>query len=64
MPILHVMAVIIVIGVLLWLVDSFIPMQAQVKQILNYAVVIILVLWLLSLLLGYDVGSLYLGPRR
>lgn len=37
-----------VVGVLLWLVNSFIPMQGQIKGILNGVVVIAVVLWLLK----------------
>jgi hypothetical protein len=48
MPLLHVVLVLIVVGVLLWLVNSYIPMQATVKRILNAVVVIALVLWLLN----------------
>ena len=38
----------IVIGVLLWLVNSYIPMDAQIKRILNAVVVICVVFWLLN----------------
>jgi hypothetical protein len=48
MPILTILVVILVAGVLLWLVNSFIPMQRTVKRILNAVVVIILVVWLLN----------------
>jgi hypothetical protein len=37
-----------VVGVLLWLVNRFIPMQATIKSILNGVVVIAVVLWLLN----------------
>jgi len=37
-----------VIGVLLWLVNRFIPMQGQIKGILNAVVVIAVVIWLLK----------------
>ena len=37
-----------VIGVLLWLVNRFIPMQSQIKGILNAVVVIAVVIWLLE----------------
>ena len=45
----------VVVGVLLWLVNSHIPMQSQIKGILNGVVVIVLVLWLMGLfgLFGY-----------
>ena len=48
MPLLQVLMVLIVVGVLLWLVNSFIPMQGQIKSILNAVVVIAVVLWLLN----------------
>ena len=38
----------IVIGVLLWLVNAYIPMDANIKKILNIVVIIAVVLWLLS----------------
>jgi hypothetical protein len=45
----------IVVGVLLWIVNAYIPMQGQIKGILNGVVVIIVVLWLMGLfgLFGY-----------
>ncbi len=48
MPILTIIIVILVVGVLLWLINSFIPMQRTIKGILNAVVVIILVVWLLK----------------
>ena len=48
MPLIQLLEVIIVVGVLLWLVNRFIPMQASIKSILNGVVVIGLVLWLLN----------------
>lgn len=48
MPLLQVVSVLIVVGVLLWLVNRFIPMQSTIKSILNGVVVIAVVLWLLS----------------
>ena len=47
-PLIHVVLVLIVVGVLLWLVNNFIPMASSIKSILNVLVVIIVVLWLLS----------------
>jgi len=38
----------IVVGVLLWLVNTYIPMDGKIKQILNAVVIIAVVLWLLS----------------
>jgi hypothetical protein len=48
MPLLHVVLVLIVVGVLLWLVNTFIPMAGPIKSILNAVVVIAVVLWLLN----------------
>jgi hypothetical protein len=48
MPLLQVVEVLVVVGVLLWLVNRFIPMQATMKSILNGVVIIGVVLWLLN----------------
>ncbi len=48
MPLIQLFEVLIVVGVLLWLVNRYIPMQSSIKSILNGVVVIIVVLWLLS----------------
>ena len=48
MPLLQVVMILIVVGVLLWLVNRFIPMQGTIKSILNGVVVIAVVLWLLN----------------
>jgi hypothetical protein len=48
MPLLQIVMVLIVVGVLLWLVNRFIPMQGTIKSILNAIVVIAVVLWLLN----------------
>jgi hypothetical protein len=55
MPLVTVVLTLLVIGVLLWLVNRFIPMQGQIKGILNGVVVIAVVLWLLQVfgLFGY-----------
>ncbi len=48
MPLINLVVVLIVVGVLLWLVNSFIPMDRKIKQILNIVVVIAVVIWLLQ----------------
>jgi hypothetical protein len=48
MPLLTLIFVIVLVGVLLWAVNSFIPMDSKVRSILNAVVVIVLVLWLLQ----------------
>lgn len=47
MSLLTIILTLIVIGVLLWAVNSFIPMDGKIKQILNVIVVIAVILWLL-----------------
>jgi len=48
MPLLTILVVILVVGVILWLINNFIPMQSTIKNILNAVVVIVLVIWLLK----------------
>jgi hypothetical protein len=48
MPLIQVLIALIVVGILLWLVNTYIPMQSAIKSILNAVVVIIVVLWLLN----------------
>ena len=47
MPLLNVVLTLIVVGVVLWLIKTYIPMQSTIKSILNIVVVIVVVLWLL-----------------
>ena len=47
MPLVNVVLTLIVVGVLLWLINTYIPMQGTIKSILNIVVVIAVVLWLL-----------------
>jgi hypothetical protein len=49
MPLIQLVVVLIVIGVLLWLVNSYIPMQGSIKRILNVVVVVAVVLWILNI---------------
>jgi len=48
MPLIQLVVILIVVGVLLWLVNRFIPMARSIKSILNAVVVICVVLWLLN----------------
>ena len=48
MPIINVVMVLVVVGVLLWLVNTYLPMDGKIKSILNAVVVIAVVLWLLQ----------------
>ena len=49
MPLLSILLTLIVVGVLLWLVNRFIPMEGSIKSILNGVVIIAVVLWLLNI---------------
>jgi hypothetical protein len=61
-PLIQVLEVLIVVGVLLWLVNRFIPMQGSIKSILNGVVVIAVVLWLLNLFgLFQSLGRIHVG---
>jgi hypothetical protein len=63
MPLINVIIALIVVGVLLWLVNSFIPMAGSIKSILNAVVTIAVVIWLLkvfglwSYITNFRVGS-------
>ena len=48
MPLINLVAVLIVVGILLWLVNRFIPMAGSIKSILNLVGVIVVVFWLLN----------------
>lgn len=49
MPLLKILLVLVVAGVLLWLVNSYIPMQPTIKKILNVTVIVIIIIWLLKI---------------
>jgi hypothetical protein len=62
MPLLQILEVLIVVGVLLWLVNRFIPMQRSIKSILNGVVVIAVVLWLLNVFgLFHSLSRMHVG---
>ena len=48
MSLISLVVVLIVVGVLLWLVNTYIPMDSKIKSILNAVVVIAVVIWLLQ----------------
>jgi hypothetical protein len=45
MPLIEIVIVLIVVGVLLWLVNTYIPMAGPIKSLLNAVVVIVMVVW-------------------
>lgn len=52
MPLINLIVVLIVVGVLLWLVNTYIPMDPKIKNVLNIVVIIAVVPWLLNVFLG------------
>jgi hypothetical protein len=62
MPLLQVVLVLVVVGVLLWMINAFIPMQRTIKSILNAVVVICVVLWLLNVFgLFHSMSRIHVG---
>ncbi len=62
MSLIHICVVLIVVGVLLWLVNRFIPMAGSIKSILNAVVVIVVVVWLLNVFgLMHYITRLHVG---
>jgi hypothetical protein len=48
MPLINLVIILVVVGVILWLVNNYIPMDRKIKRILNVVVVIAVIIWLLS----------------
>ena len=64
---LGIVITLIVVGVLLWLVNSYIPMDGNIKKILNVVVIICVVLWLLNIFGAFaylPTGHPFAGPCR
>jgi hypothetical protein len=62
MPLLQVILTLIVVGILLWLINRFVPMAGSIRTILNAVVVIVVVLWLLNVfgLMG-NIARIHVG---
>lgn len=64
MPLIYVVLILIVIGVLLWLVNTYIPMPPTIKMIINVLVIIVIVLWILQVFgLLQMITSIRVGHR-
>ena len=62
MDLISLVVVIIAVGVILYLVNSFIPMDSRIKQLLNVVVIIAIVIWVLMVLLNATgVGDVRVG---
>ena len=62
MSLISLIILIVVVGVLLWAINTYIPMEAGIKRILNIVVIVALVLFLLSLFSGYF-PDIHVGKR-
>jgi hypothetical protein len=48
MPLITLVITLVAVGLILWLINNYIPMDGTIKKILNAVVVIVVILWLLS----------------
>ena len=48
MSLVSLVVVLVIVGVILWLINTYIPMDAKIKKILNVVVIIVVILWLLQ----------------
>ena len=57
MPLVNIVVTLVIVGVILWLINTYVPMAASIKKILNVVVIIVVILWLLRVF-----GILSSGP--
>lgn len=68
MPLIQLVGTLIVVGVLLWAMNTYIPMDPKIRQIINLVVVVAVVLWVLKIFgvldyaKGIRVGAWQTGP--
>jgi hypothetical protein len=48
MSLIGLLMTLVVVGVLLWLLNNYVPMDGKIKSIINGVVVIVVVVWLLQ----------------
>lgn len=58
MSIITVILILVIVGVLMWLINTYIPMAGAIKTLLNIFVLLVLILWLLSVFGLFSFGSL------
>jgi low temperature requirement protein LtrA len=63
MSLISLVVVLIIVGVLLWLINNYIPMDGKIKKIINAVVIIAVVLWILGLFVGGwgQIGDIRIG---
>ena len=66
MSLISLILTLIVIGVLLWLINTYIPMDGKIKRIINIVVVVAVVLWILGMFVGGwgGIGNIQIGRSR
>ena len=47
-PLISIIITLVIVGLILWLINRFIPMASSIKTILNIVVVIVVIIWLLK----------------
>ena len=52
MSLVSILITLVIVGIVLWLINSYIPMDSKIKTILNVVTVILVLLWLLSVFAG------------
>lgn len=62
MPLVQLVLVLVIVGLILWAINSYIPMEATIKKILNVVVIIVVILWVLNVfgVLG-DISTVHVG---
>jgi hypothetical protein len=59
MSIVHFIVVCLIVGVVLWLINTYVPMSPQIKRVMNIGAAVLLVLWLVLTILGVtDLGAI------
>ena len=60
MPLINLVIILVVVGVILWVINNYIPMDRRIKSILNLVVVIVVIVWLLGV---FGVTNPFAGLR-
>lgn len=62
MPIFQVILVFVVVGLVLWLINQYVPMADPIKRLMNIAVIVLMVIWLIYLLFP-SMWNIRVGPH-
>jgi hypothetical protein len=63
MPLVSIVIALIVVGVVLWLINTYIPMASSIKTILNIVIVVVVVIWVLQVFGLWGTVTSYKFPR-